>query len=192
MLTSIKDEVRNALWGCLEISLYLRKGATRFSGKKAAFYRSLLVPLFCLPLIIWIIPDTENETDRTFIWRFSLMCIQMYLGTAAFATILYGFKGKNTSFEDFLKCLTAYNWLTLSGFVVNIPLILLALSGVNTWDDVLAMMLLLGIYTYSFLTFMIIYVLRVSIFTAVSFAVADLLMGEVISNITTYFMVKYF
>lgn len=187
----IKDEIRNALRGCLEIPLYLKTGATRFVGTKAAFKRSLLVPLLLILVIIYAIPGPPIYEDKSFDWQFTLMFVQVSLGTAAFGAVTYFFRGRGVTLEDYLKCMTGYNWLSLSAFVVNIPLILLAVLGINTWDDVFAMMILVTIYSYSFLAFMIIYTLRITIFIGVSFALADLLMGEIIRNITTYFMLHY-
>lgn len=187
----IHDEVKNALWGCLEIPLYLKKGATRFSGTVSAFKRSFVIPILLIPVIIYSIPLPDLYADKSFDWEFALMFIQICLGTAAFAGIIYFFKAKHVTTEDILKCLTSYNWLSLSAFAVNIPLILLAVFGINTWDDVYAMMILVTLYTYSFLAFMITHTLRINIFLGVAFALADLMIGEIIRNITTYFMLHY-
>jgi hypothetical protein len=188
----ITDEFKNALRGCLEIPLYLRIGATRFSGTVAAFKRSMLVPVCLIPIIFLVIPKSEVYASKSFEWQASLMLIQILLGTAIFAGIIYFFKAKNVTNEDFLKCMTGYNWLSLSAFAVNIPLILLALLGINTWDDVFAMMILVTLYSYSFLAFMITHILRTNIFIGMAFAIADLMLGEIIRSITTYFMIHNF
>lgn len=192
MTLTITDDIKNALWGCLEIPLYLKTGAARFSGSLAALKRSLVVPVLLIPVIMWAIPRPERYAGHSFIWEFLLMFIQLVVGTGFFAGILYFFKPRHVTTEDFFKCITAYNWLSLSALVVNIPLILLAVMGINTWDDVLAMMILVTLYSYSFLAFMITYTLRTSAFIGVAFTLADLMLGEIIRSLTTYFMLHVF
>jgi hypothetical protein len=188
----IINEIRNALWGCVEIPLYLKKGATRFSGTLAALKRSFLIPIILIPIIIYTIPSTGVYEGKSFDWQASLMLIQIILGTGVFAAIIYFFKAKHVTADDLRKCLTGYNWLSLSAYVVNIPLILLAVFGINTWDDVFAMMILVTLYSYSFLAYMIARILKIHIFLGVGFALADLMMGEIIRNLTTYFMLHHF
>lgn len=192
MPSLIKDEITNALRGCLEIPLYLKMGATRFAGTVNAFKRSIIVPIFLIPVILCVLPKAEIYADKSLGWQATLMLMQILIGTGVFACVLYFFKPKSVTNEDFLKCMTAYNWLSLSAFVVNIPIILLAVFGINTWDDVFAMMMLTTLYSYSFLAYMIIYVLRVGIFLGVAFALTDLMMGEIIRSLTTYYMIHNF
>lgn len=192
MPSLIKDEIKMALRGCLEIPLYLKMGAIRFSGTLASFKRSMIVPILLIPVILYVLPKSEMYGDKSIGWQATLMFLQVIIGIAVFASVVYFFKPKNVTKNDFLKCLTAYNWLSLSAFVVNIPIILLAVFGINTWDDVFAMMILTTLYSYSFLAFMIIYVLRVGIFFGVAFALTDLLLGEIIRSLTTYFMIHNF
>lgn len=187
----IRDEIKNALWGCVEIPLYLKKGATRFSGTLSAFKRSLLIPVLLIPIILFSVPTPEIYADKSLLWQINLLLIQVILVTATFAGIIYFFRAKHVTTEDILKCLTAYSWLSLSVFVTNVPLILLAVFGINTWDDVFAMMMLVTIYNYSFLAYMSAHTLRIHILLGVAFAVSDLLMAEIIRNITTYFMLHY-
>ena len=188
----IIDEIRNALWGCVEIPLYLKRGASRFSGTITALKRSFLIPIIFIPIIIYTIPNTGVYEGKSFDWQASLMLIQIIIGTAAFAAMIYLFKAKHVMADDLRKCLTAYNWLSLSAYVVNVPLILLAVTGINTWDDVFAMMTLVTLYSYSFLAYMIMRVLRVHLFIGVAFALADLMMSEIIRSLTTYFMLHNF
>lgn len=190
MTLKITAEIKNALWGCLEIPLYLKTGATRFSGSLAALKRSLAVPVLLIPVIMWAIPRSERYADQSLTWEFILMLIQVVVGTVFFAGMIYFFKPRQVTTEVFFKCVTAYNWLNLSAFAVNIPLILLAVLGINTWDDVFAMMILVTLYSYSFLAFMITYTLRTSVFVGISFALADLMLGEIIRSLTTYFMLQ--
>lgn len=192
MPSLIEDEIRSALRGCLEIPLYLKIGATRFAGTIGSFKRSLLVPIFMIPFILMAIPTSDQALDKSIGWKATLMLLQIIIGTSVFASVVYFFKPKEVTQERVLKCLTAYNWLSVSTFAINIPLMLLAVTGLNTWDDVSAMMVLTGLYSYSFLAYMIIYTLRVSPFLGVAFALTDLMMGEIIRSVTTYFMLHNF
>ena len=191
-LSDLNREIKEALWGCLEIPLYLKNGATRFSGTVSAFKRSLLVPVLLIPLIIYLIPRPEAYEGKSVLWEFNLMFIQVMIGNAAFAGVIYFFKAKNSSREDFLRCITAYNWLSLSALVVNIPLILLGIFELYTWPDVLAMMMLITIYSYTFLAFMITHTLRTNVFLGISFTLADIMLSEIIRSLTTYFMQNNF
>jgi hypothetical protein len=90
-----------------------------------------------------------------------------------------------------LKFATGYNWLSLSGFVIQIPLMLLAILGINTWDDVQAMMLLTTLYAYGYLAYMITHILKMDWYLGFAFAIMDLLIVEIMSNIAQYVMVNY-
>lgn len=191
MSPAVKDEIRNALWGCLEIPLYLKKGSTRFVGTSDAFKRSLWIPILLVPVVAMIIPNPEPYADKSHLWAICLLMLQMFLSTSGFIAGIYFFRMKHVTNEQFLSCITSYNWLSLSSFVINIPLMLLAFTGINTWDDVYAMMILLALYSYSFLAFMITYTLRINGYLGCAFAMMALLIGEIVGNICTYFMLHF-
>jgi len=188
---TIMQEIKNALWGCLEIPLYLKSGATRFTGTFSAFKRSILVPVLLVPVIAIIIPNPALYADKSVLWTICLLLVQAIISTILFIGVLYFFRSKHVTHEQFLKCITGYNWLSLSALVINIPLILLAYTGVNTWNDVYAMMILLTLYSYTYLAFMITYTLRINGYLGGAFAIMDLMLGEVVRNLTTYWMLHH-
>jgi len=192
MSPDVKEEMQNALRGCLEIPLYLKIGATRFSGSVDAFKRSFVIPALIIPLVALTIPNPPLYADKSVAWTIGLFCIQEIFAILFFAGILSFYKNKNVTSGQFLKCLTAYNWISIPAYVVNIPLILLAVIGVHTWDDVSAMMVLTALYTYSYLAFMISKILGTTWYVGLAFAMADLMMGAVIDNVTTFTMLKLF
>ncbi len=188
MPPTIKQEIKNALWGCLEIPLYLKLGSTRFTGTISAFKRSILVPILLVPVIAVVIPNPAIYADKSVLWTTCLLWGQATISTLLFIVALYFFRSKHVTTEQFLRCITGYNWLSLSALVVNIPLILLAYTGVNTWSDVFAMMILIALYSSSYLAFMITYTLRINGYLGAAFAIMDLMLGEVVRNLTTYWM----
>jgi hypothetical protein len=184
----IRHEIKEALWGCVEIPLFLRKGATRFSGTLSAFKRSLLVPAFVIPLIVMIIPNPPEMADRSFGWMLNYVGLAVFLSTATYLLAMYLLKTKSITNEQFLSFATSYNWLSLSGFVIQIPLMLLAILGINTWDDVQAMMLLVTLYAYGYLSYMITHILKMDWYLGFAFAMMDLLIAEIMYNIAEYVM----
>jgi hypothetical protein len=186
----IRHEIKEALWGCVEIPLFLKKGTTRFTGTLGAFKRSLLIPALMIPLIVMIIPNSTEYTDRTTGWMLSYMGLAVFLSTIVYLTAMYFFKSHTVTNEQFLKFATGYNWLSLSGLVIQIPLMLLAILGINTWDDVQAMMLLVTLYAYGYLSYMITHVLKMDWYLGFSFAMLDLLVTEIMYNISEYVMTK--
>lgn len=188
MQVALKQEIKNALWGCVEIPLYLKMGALRFSGTVSAFKKSLIVPLCMAPLIAIATPNPPPYEDKSVIWTTMLLLIQAYLVVSVFAAILHFFKPKTVTSEQYLRCITGYNWMIVPSFVINIPFILLAVTGLNTWSDVYALMMLTAFYSYAFLAFMITHMLQIRWYMGLSFAVADLMFGQIIQNISIYFM----
>ena len=189
---SRQDEIRNALWGCVEIPLYLKRGATRFTGTVSAFKHSLIIPILLVPIIITTVPAQQLYADQSFLWIACLYVMQVFLGTAFFMLAVYLFKSKDVTNEHYLRCIVGYNWLGLSAYCVNIPLILLGHLGVHPWGDIYSMMMLVSLYSYSYLAYMITYTLKTNAFIGMTLAVLDLLLSEVIRNVTTYFMMHHF
>lgn len=185
---SIKDEIKNALWGCVEIPLFLKKGATRFTGTVSAFKHSFLVPILFSPIIAATIPVSKLYTDKSFLWVVCLYFLQFVIATSIFMGAVWFFKSKQVTKAQYLQCISAYNWLGLSCYVVNLPLILMGHLGVHPWGDIFAMMLLTNFYCYSYLAYMITHVLKTNAFVGTSLAILDMLLGDVIRNLTIYLM----
>jgi hypothetical protein len=188
----IHHEIKESLWGCVEIPLFLRKGTTRFTGTIGAFKRSFIIPAIVIPLVVMIVPSAPELSDRSTGWMLSYITLAVLLSTTVYLLAMYLLKSKNVTNEQFLKFATGYNWLSLSGFVIQIPLMLLAILGINTWDDVQAMMLLVTLYAYGYLAYMITHVLKMEWYLGFSFAMLDLLVAEIMYNISEYVMVNFF
>lgn len=188
----VSQEIKNALWGCLEIPLYLKQGTTRFLGTKEALKRSFLIPLLLIPVTLFCLPSEMMYDGKPIAWQANLMFLQTIIGTSLFGAVLYFFKAKHVTVTDILKCVTCYNWLSLPAFIVSIPVILLGVFEINAWVDVSAMLLLITLYNYSFLAFMIANVLRIHILLGLAFAITDLMMSSIVSNLTQYCMLHNF
>ena len=191
MTPDVKAEIKNALWGCLEIPLYLKIGTTRFTGTLDAFKRSIWIPALLIPVVAIVIPNPEPYADKSHLWAICLLMLQMFLSTSCFIAGIYFFRMKHVTNEQFLRCITCYNWLSLPSFIINIPLMMLAVTGVNTWDDVYAMMILLVLYSYTYVAFMITYTLRINGYLGCAFALMALLIDDIVRNICTYFMLHF-
>lgn len=187
----IRHEIHEALWGCVEIPLFLKKGVTRFTGTLEAFKRSFLIPVCIIPFIVMIIPNPPESVDRSTEWMMGYVGLAVFLSTFVYLTAMYLFKSHTVSNEQFLKFATGYNWLSLSGFVIQIPLMLLAILGINTWDDVQAMMLLVTLYAYGYLAYMITHILKMDWYLGFAFAMLDLLVAEIMYNISEYVMLNF-
>jgi|JI8StandDraft_2_1071088.scaffolds.fasta_scaffold102049_2 hypothetical protein len=184
----IHHEIKEALWGCVEIPLFLKKGATRFTGTLGAFKRSFLIPALIIPLVVMTIPNPPEYVDRSTEWTLGYVGLGVLLSTIVYLIAMYFFRSKEVTNEQFLKFATGYNWLSLSGFVIQIPLMILAMLGVNTWDDVFAMMALTTLYSYGYLAYMITHTLKMDWYLGFAFAMLDLLVAETMYNISEYVM----
>lgn len=184
----IHHEIKEALWGCVEIPLFLRKGTTRFTGTIGAFKRSFIIPAFVIPLVVMIVPSAPELSDRSTGWMLSYVALAVLLSITVYLLAMYLLKSKSVTNEQFLKFATGYNWLSLSVFVIQTPLMLLAILGINTWDDVQAMMLLVTLYAYGYLAYMITHVLKMEWYLGFAFAMMDLLISEIMFNLAQYLM----
>ena len=135
-LSVVQSEIRNALWGCLETSLFLTKGVTRFSGSRAAILRSILIPVLFVLLYVAILPDDTESSHHSYLWAVAAMLLSVLLSSSLFLTGMYFFKNKAMSRDVFGQFISAYNWLNIPEACIQIPLILLAFFGVHTWDNI--------------------------------------------------------
>ncbi len=180
----IRHEISEALWGCIEIPLFLKKGATRFGGTIGSFKRSCLVPALIIPLIVMIMPGPAPEaTDRT---SLAMMSLGTFLSTSVFLLAMYFLKSRSVTNTQFLKFATGYNWLSVSGFVTQLPFILLVTLNFDVSYNVSIMMLLEILYTYAYLIYMICRILKMDWYSAFAFAVMEFLIGRIMYNIAEY------
>lgn len=191
MLSRILQEIRNALRGCLEIALFLKIGITRFEGTIPAFLRSLVVPFLIIPVVIWTVPVLGDLANRSSGWIAMLHATQLVFGIASFMAIVYVLKNRIVTNEDYLRTITAYNWLSVPSYVINIPLILMGHLAVHSWADVSAMMLLVTLYCYCYLAYMLTHSLRTSWIFGITIAMLDFMVGEAVRNIVKYFYVLH-
>lgn len=127
MNLSIKDYILTHLRGCLELSLFLKRGADKFQGSSDSLWLSFLVPVILIPINVvqaYAYPEFRDTPWTTMLVIFSY---QVVISTAFFlgsAWLLCWPLGRK---DEFKKFGTAYNWLSIVGCVLSIPYMLLFL-----------------------------------------------------------------
>lgn len=175
------QEIRQNLLGCLEIALFMPKGADRFAADKQAMKRSFLIPLLFLPISVAIVlcahPAALDTGSMQVIGAIYALRMFVYLG-AFLALIFTMTKFLNESpedhREDFYKFATANNWLMIPAAVLMAPLAISFLSGNHEWGDIYPLMVFIALYAYAYTAFMAARVLRIPMELAVFVSVAGM------------------
>lgn len=185
-LSVIPFEIRNALWGCLEIALFLTKGVTRFSGSCAAILRSVLILVLCVMLYVAILPDDHKGEPVSYWSSVVTMLLSILLSSSLFLTGMYFFKNKTMPKEVFGQFISAYNWLNIPEACIQIPVMLLAFFGVHTWDEVYIVLFFLNFYVCAYSAFFIARFFQISWYMAISLVVIDVMLGDMSQYLVSY------
>lgn len=146
----VRPYIRNSLWGCLEIPLFMAIGAKRFD----ATWRTALWS-FIIPFLI-VIPTAElahinpDFSDKTYDWIFGRFLSLYILGS------LFYFIGLSMALWSFEKLgklpglVNGLNWLNLSNFLINLPFFLLVYFGAYSMDEMDNLLIFLIFFSISY------------------------------------------
>jgi|GEM_PF-3861104 len=182
--SEFKTEFKNALWGSIEIPLFLKKGVSRFTPHLSGLFISVLVPLLVIPIYLILLPAEEGLEEKSFIFRLSILTCSTLISSILYLSCIYFLKNYNTSKLEFIEFVTAFNWLSLSNLLIQIPFLLLGIVGVSSWDIIYDMLILTIFYSCAYLTFLIFHLLKTN--WAVSFAFA--IIAVITSEVVNYFI----
>lgn len=119
-----KNYLMYSVRGCLELALFLRRGADRFQNDLTGFWFSFLIPVLLIPLNIlqaYSYPEFGDTSWPTMLVVFSY---QIAISTAFLLGSVWLLCWPLDRRNNFLKFGTAYNWLSIVGCVVFLPYML--------------------------------------------------------------------
>lgn len=164
MTKRITNSIKQNALGALEISLFLKKGANRFSSDNKSLKQSFLIPILLLPVtlitVFYAHPDGQLADGATQILAMIYtLRLFVYLGLyLAFVYIMAKTLDKTAEFKRFV---TANNWLTVPAACAMLPLLLMFLSGSHNWAEIYPMMVVVTLYSYAYSGFMIAHIMRI-------------------------------
>lgn len=157
-------QIRQNLIASLEIALFMRQGAQRFSDDRKAMMASFIVPILLLPMTLFIViyahPATSLSAESAQI-LIALYSLRLFIYLTAFLAFVYGMAKSMDKMEHFYRFACANNWLTLPAAFLMLPLLALFTFGQNEWADIYPMMVFITLYSYAYTAFMAAYVLRI-------------------------------
>jgi hypothetical protein len=116
-----KHYINTHLKGCLELSLFLKRGADKFQDTMNGFWLSLLVPVLLIPLnvvLAYVYPDFRESSSLTL---FVIFAYQIGISTAFCLGSVWLVCWPLDRNAEFPRFGTAYNWLSVVGCVLFIP-----------------------------------------------------------------------
>jgi hypothetical protein len=171
-------EIKRNLLGCLEITLLMRQGRTRFGDSYEEAIRSFIIPILVSPLALLVImlypsPEISEVSRGTLALMYAL---RMAAVTALFLGAVWWIVREIDRREYFLQFVIAMNWLSIPATLMIVPTLFLVFNGHYTWDELYPFTCLLMGYSYLFTAFMAAYVLRIPLelagfITFISYAV---------------------
>lgn len=86
----------------------------------------------------------------------------------------------------FARFFVAYNWLSVPGTVIVLPVIAMLASGSHSWDDLYPFIVVLILYIYGFTAYMITHVLFVPWQLGVFIATASMACNDITRKLMGY------
>lgn len=173
-----KSRIEDYLWGCLEIPLFMSRGAARFEGDKKSALVSFALPfLFLFPTaeLAQINPDLAGHDYMWLLSRFFLLFIG---STAIFYACVYGCLVALERKEKFFSLVTAMNWLNITSFVINIPFFLLVYADIYSFQEMYNLFIFMMLFGTTYIAFLITYLLRINWMLGTAIAIMGMLIDD--------------
>lgn len=174
--------LKRNLLGTLEIALFMRQGAERFSVSKQAMKRSFLIPFLILPFSIMTMiaaHPSSAELSSSAVYALAIMYgLRTVLYLAGFMGFIYIMAKSLDRVECFARMVTANNFLVLPAAVLMLPLSLAFMNGMYSWSEIYPLMVCITLYSYAYTAFMAAHVLRIPLELAVFVAVCSMAINQ--------------
>ena len=180
------QQIRQNLLGCLEIALFMRKGAGRFGANKQSMMRSFAIPFFFLPLTILIVVNAHPADDLSLASMKVIALIyslRLFVYLGVFLAFVYMMSrilniGEDEHQDVFYSFATANNWLMIPAAVLMAPLVISFLNGGHEWGEIYPLMVFIALYAYAYTAFMAAHVLRIPMELAGFIAIAGMAINQ--------------
>lgn len=170
----MRQSIGQALWGCLEIPLFMKIGPARFVNSPEAMKASFVVPAFLLPLMIWLASINPEYAAMPFgilVFKFILFAVSTLF---VYLLLIYAITGWLDRRDRFNHFVNAYNWLNVSSFVMILPIALLVIFNIYTFEEVEHLILFIMMYGFAYTGFLITFSLNINWMLAASLAIVNL------------------
>jgi hypothetical protein len=177
----LNREWRQNLLGSLEIALFMRAGAQRFSPSADMMKKSFLIPIVLLPLslLVVVFAHPEGAMDALSLQIISVIyALRLFVYLAAFLGMVYLMASKLGRLEDFYRFAVANNWLTIPAAALMLPLTLLFMNGVYEFSEIYPLMVFVTLYSYACTAFMATHILRIPAELACFVAIAGMAINQ--------------
>jgi len=164
MSKTASNSIRQNLLASLEIALFLKKGATRFSNDNKGLKQSFIIPVLLLPLTLITVffahPDGQLANGATQILAI-IYTLRLFVYLGLYLGFVYFMAKTLDKASEFKRFVTANNWLTLPAAAAMLPLLALFLNGSHSWTEIYPMMIMVTLYGYAYSGFMAAHILRI-------------------------------
>jgi hypothetical protein len=158
-----REEIKENLLGCLEVSLLMPHARTRFGKTYDEALKSFFIPVIFFPLtllFIYAFPSYEASSFSS-----NNIALLYSLRLAASSLLFFGTVYMILNQIDrkgyFCQFVSALNWLTIPSTVIFIPVAWLLFTGSYTLEELTPFIHCLIWYSYIFTAFMSAYILRI-------------------------------
>lgn len=174
----IGSVISNALWGCLEIPLFMRVGLTRFGNSKRDAIISLIVSILTIPVSSYLAQINPTYTRIPYFKLIALFVLEHLLLLAIYFSLLFYLCRALKRVDALWHAFTIYNWLAIPSLVIITPFALLVFKGAYTFDEMNALFLTLMLYGFAFSGFYLTYVLRLNWMLGTSLVIAHFILND--------------
>ncbi len=186
-----KGEIKQALLGCLEIPLFMPQGAKRFRNDREAMVRSFGVLLLAtIPFLLIMIPYKPLEPGMESMSVqviTALYCLRSVLAIAFGIAFSFMFLRVLKKEDCLFRLITASNWLSVSAAVLTLPLAILLATGMQDWEALYPVMIVLSVYSYIWTAFLVTYVVKIPWELAGFFVIFGMFIDETLYDILYWF-----
>ncbi len=180
--------MKPVLLGALELALFMDRGAQRFPNSRPLAIKSFLVPFALLPL--WIYPlhvlPTERLGERAYGELLLLHGMIMAFYIATLLGLVWTIAHYMKRMDRFWAFVTALNFLSLAGFTLTAPLLIMVVTGVHTWEELYAILVAAALYEFALVGFAAAYILNIPWQLAASLSCFALVLHQLTAETVFY------
>ena len=180
--------MKPVLLGTLELALFMDRGAQRFPNNVKLALKSFLVPFALLPL--WVYPlyaePTERLGPRGYAELIAIHGTVMAFYIAALLGLVWTIAHYMKRMDRFWAYVTALNFLSLAGFILTAPLLVMVVTGVHTWEEMYAILVAAALYEFALAGFAAAYILNIPWQLAASLSCFALVLHQLTAQTVFY------
>jgi len=142
-----KREIKSNLLGCLELTLFMRRGVVRFESSRVAAIKSFLITLLVLPPTLAVMVALSEGYAASLL--VTLHAIRIVLSMVLFLGAVYFITKQYDRQSYFYKFINIFNWMNIPGIILCLPILSIIITGasIEAFESYAVFITLLG-YVY--------------------------------------------